>query len=1666
MPFSFEDAVGQAVNEPLKPAVVSKGFSFEEAVGGQLPPVSTEDTGAVTSPRLKTHSDVTRENAPARNDEQRRAVGSLAAVGDLVVDSLFMPLSVGANLGNTSVGLLAGQDRREALQKGREVGARFTPGIFNKILSLSPEFKKAYEESQVTGSMNTLNGVIEQIGINTEIKTKGKILQEDVQNAFDVGMLGMMGKGAAKASAPKPLYDRSMKIRVTDPKQLFKDDAAHEAFEADFKPEMQQVEAGKPRIRPKPAAEVAPAGRALTPDAEDLLKSVDEGGVPAFITNKLRKVASDHGIEISPADTPNDVVNKLRDVKGSWSPSDIAKAGALGAGAIGLSQLDEDELAGGAALAMATPAIRTKGVGSWHPEAVRRLAGPLMDKLTAGTTEALPERMAWAEDRVGKYLNRYAGTEGDPLKEVKLPNGETWEQLTDKVFSQAPAKEQGGWNNGGVTSQLYGAKPDEPVWNFHETPRGWGGENQYAGRELTSYLSHVGDFLRQNVDPKDLPRYDLVRAVKETAKNDERVAKEMDKATAAQTAQLPVYRDSFGTPDKPGGKYPNGMKWVELKLPKELTEEQHKSIKKITGDEVDAATGNYPGEAGAEAEAYKALDTSGKPIQNTYTNQEAFGKTPEEAHLAGQLAQEGNQMGHCVGGYCEGVASGESRIFSLRDGKGKSHVTVEVEPDEVWSLGKGRMTQVEANRFRSRYPDIKAKYDAAFEKSGEHSMHYGSDFWSWVKENEPRIYKSLEEENASRPLSISQIKGKQNRAPAPAYLPYVQDFVKGGKWGEVGDLEGTGLTKLGEDAKAIGLEPGYYTDVERQTAIWRQVPLENFSQHLAEKHPNVSLKLSETPSGAVMLEDIRLRSEEIIDPTSTWEKASAEERNKQRANRGYGQAALRDLTVYADANKRAIILNAIPQGDMPVGKLVEIYKRHDFEEGPYQPFPELGRRMFRRARGVEDAKIPEETTRGAPEVEGDVAPGPGEGPGGNGPGVVPRGQEGEGGGPGRGQAGSADPRLLAALAGAGIGGVLGSQLLEDNPIRGFLLGAMAAGILPYVGKVAKTLGDVADPALGMLSTRIKNISEPIHRRALDFEREVLRETTRYIAAGAPLLRALKDAPADLKRAIVSNDQAAIKEALLKSQNPDLINGWMQARAALREIGEKLVDIDRIPTVLDGYFPRVVKDVEGLLKALDHESRTDLEKKLANAERAKAAEGGLSEIERSKIINQFLSGRMRESKPGFAKGRTIRQVTDDLMPFYAEPAEAYTHYINASVNDLAKQKFFGRDIAKTKGAVDVDKSIGNVVDGELDAGRINHKQLEELRNLLGARLGPDRRFIPEGGTRAIHDLQNITYMGLLGNIVGAATQLGDSAMSVYAQGLAPTVAAMARRLTGNAKIRAEDLGVVNHISDEFASQASSAKWLNNVFKVSGFSLIDRFGKDAMVGAADSKFRGWAKSTEGQKKLAKDWGAAFGDEFPALVDDLRSGKRTDLTDSLLFAELSRYQPISRLEAPEIYNRIPDLRPAYMLKRWMLKQADVVRRDAYDEMKKGNYVKGAHNLVALGLTLGISGATTQLIQDYLQNKPLDDEHWFPIMDQALKTFGWSQYTEDKMKKEGVGSAIASVAAPPYQMWDRIIRMDPMALQYVPWIGRLLYGKLYEEEIAAKAEKAKAKREREASK
>jgi hypothetical protein len=50
----------------------------------------------------------------------------------------------------------------------------------------------------------------------------------------------------------------------------------------------------------------------LSEEAIDLLKSVDEGGVPSFMTSNLAKIAKEHNIKVDASTTPNNIIDQLR----------------------------------------------------------------------------------------------------------------------------------------------------------------------------------------------------------------------------------------------------------------------------------------------------------------------------------------------------------------------------------------------------------------------------------------------------------------------------------------------------------------------------------------------------------------------------------------------------------------------------------------------------------------------------------------------------------------------------------------------------------------------------------------------------------------------------------------------------------------------------------------------------------------------------------------------------------------------------------------------------------------------------------------------------------------------------------------------------------------------------------------------------------------------------------------------------------------------------------------------------------------------------------------------------------------------------------------------------------------------------------------------------------
>lgn len=501
--------------------------------------------------------------------------------------------------------------------------------------------------------------------------------------------------------------------------------------------------------------------------------------------------------------------------------------------------------------------IKAKG-GNWLTgsveNALKGLKKPsLGDYANRYPNQPVPEAMVqeflpntalnnWIEGPLTKYVKRDMATEGDPVRKLaeqgvlhfeppmqSMYNREVLEgvrgrtgNLPKGVASSDLAKS---WENASdlsidpTAASLYRGNPtarvmQENPWLSKLAPEDMVYEPRTNfDRDLG--LSHLADELANALNPESgLPRnlqltpeqmqqLGMEKAVRHVdAINKWRAAQKVEaNAKLAQSPAVHMVREY-------AENNPKGLRWVELKQPDTIdfnpTVGQTASDKWALKDEQGLLKGK---EFSSEQEAIDSLSAAEK-----------------RRYLADQLKYEGDTMGHCVGGYCDEVADGRSRIFSLRDAKGEPHVTIETKPYSPTSTNVRDLMKAAGEQEGQA---IWKEYTSSPE-----SVNMGLSSYLKMKHPEAwdKIYRGLD--------SIVQIKGKANLAPKEEYLPFVQDFVKSGKWSDVGDLSNTGLFRTDKLRKGatLGLPEADYQALHK--AMYQANPdLVSFSQGLSELIP-------------------------------------------------------------------------------------------------------------------------------------------------------------------------------------------------------------------------------------------------------------------------------------------------------------------------------------------------------------------------------------------------------------------------------------------------------------------------------------------------------------------------------------------------------------------------------------------------------------------------------------------------------------------------------------------------------------------------------------------------------------------------------------------------------------------------------------------------------------
>jgi hypothetical protein len=371
---------------------------------------------------------------------------------------------------------------------------------------------------------------------------------------------------------------------------------------------------------------------------------------------------------------------------------------------------------------------------------------------------------SYSHRMLSNYLSRWAGIENDPLKDIELPNGLDWEALWDKALEPLTKDEViagledyarqerrqlgfGGveWDESSPQEtnrwvyDLYNElrnpniPGDTPIWGAKSSMYSLGGLEEHvlsgapyqASIKIGDYLSHVADYLLTVPEDK-IKQYDLVRAVKETQAWDAENKRKAEKQRAISDSKLKTYI-----------QFPDGYRWVRLDSPGQFAAESDMMGHSVRGYEPPPVPRNarnwldfirgkdesffnqylnkYPKistllEALKDEDkalltgsftpaAVRAIGTEGKL-------QTALEATPE--YITSIKGEEGaGEGGHEYYGYggWNAIKADNARIYSLRDPKGKSVVTVELGKDTLNDLGKElKLTpKFEVSQIKGRY---------------------------------------------------------------------------------------------------------------------------------------------------------------------------------------------------------------------------------------------------------------------------------------------------------------------------------------------------------------------------------------------------------------------------------------------------------------------------------------------------------------------------------------------------------------------------------------------------------------------------------------------------------------------------------------------------------------------------------------------------------------------------------------------------------------------------------------------------------------------------------------------------------------------------------------------------------------------------------------------------
>ena len=499
------------------------------------------------------------------------------------------------------------------------------------------------------------------------------------------------------------------------------------------------------------------------------------------------------------------------------------------------------------------------------------------------------------------------------------------------------------------------------------------------------------------------------------------------------------------------------------------------------------------------------------------------------------------------------------------------------------------------------------------------------------------------------------------------------------------------------------------------------------------------------------------------------------------------------------------------------------------------------------------------------------------------------------------------------------------------------------------------------------------------------------------------------------------EEAAISTFIRKKGGKELYRDYRMYREAMDGIYNErvLVGNSKLQKVV-GYSPRRISNYHMWYNGARADQKLEVNKLLEGfANKRNKSVDQLTEKEFNKVVTRYLASPKGKEKTfqnaTSAKSRTKEKITKGQVKIYEDPWHATHKYIKESMEEVQRYKLFGSKNIDELG--DVEKTVSNYVAQEMKAGRITDVNVGALKEYLNA------RFImgPKMMNEFLRKSKDVGYMTLLGHSSNAIRQLGDLTLSAYMNGLRNTMRGVYGTITKK-MMTPKEMGLLDNIAEEFASDTSTKRAVDFSFKYSGFRSVDALGKGALVNSTLIKAGKQVMTGKGRTEFMNKWSSILGPEDAAqAMEDFAKytkgkGEITPLMKDIGFMRLSDIQPISLMEMPKAYLNNPNGRMLYMLKSFTIKHINLMRQESFKEIRRGNVAKGIKNLGVLTtfFTLGNMGADK--IIDLVLNKDTKLEDTF-YANLWRSTGIMSKYDIDQMARDGdIYDWAVGLAVPPF--------------------------------------------------